>query len=532
MGGTSCKGPASDGKPITIAILGLDNAGKTTTARALERETVDGVTPTIGYSKSEIDHGKEKIHLIDLGGGKNFRDAWRHYYDDAYGFVYVIDSSEPERMVENREVLKKLLQEEKVKGKPILILANKQDKEDALEKNKILEDLRIQRLVNDSQSVCLVKSCSATSIRGKGKNMKIDEEIRHGFNWLIKTIYENRDSLSKRVEKDLQERKEKEEREKRERKERIQKLREEREKEEGGKKEDDDDDEGGPTGFVPIGQAVKNAERNNPEKSNKTKKNRDDENFRPIPAPRSSSHSRKPLPNSSNDSEEERPRRHSFDRSARVEESPRIPPPPPPPRSQSSRFDDDDDQSIHSNDDPTLTRPTLGKKKKLIGPTRTRTNGDTLPPLAPSSAASRREDFPLHKGPPTGTPRPSGLVAQWAITSPTPHQHPGAEKLTSIASDNELDTTADDDQSRRPKAPPRIHSPHANAKNRIKHDKVKSPLATNHDDNADEPKISSRKARSRFDDDDNDDQTNNERIHSSSRQNRKFAVDDDDDELR
>ena len=57
--------------------------------------------------------------------------------------------------------------------------------------------------------------------------MKIDEEIRHGFNWLIKTIYENRDSLSKRVEKDLQERKEKEEREKRERKERIQKLREE-----------------------------------------------------------------------------------------------------------------------------------------------------------------------------------------------------------------------------------------------------------------------------------------------------------------
>ena len=57
--------------------------------------------------------------------------------------------------------------------------------------------------------------------------MKIDPEIRQGFDWLIKTIYENRDTLSKRVEKDLQERKEREEKEKRERKERVQKLREE-----------------------------------------------------------------------------------------------------------------------------------------------------------------------------------------------------------------------------------------------------------------------------------------------------------------
>jgi hypothetical protein len=56
-----------------------------------------------------------------LGGAKTFREAWRHYYDDAYGFVYVLDSSEEERLGENRDVLKRLLQEEKVKGKPILM---------------------------------------------------------------------------------------------------------------------------------------------------------------------------------------------------------------------------------------------------------------------------------------------------------------------------------------------------------------------------------------------------------------------------
>jgi hypothetical protein len=56
-----------------------------------------------------------------LGGAKTFREAWRHYYDDAYGFVYVLDSSEGDRLAENRDVLKRLLQEEKVKGKPILM---------------------------------------------------------------------------------------------------------------------------------------------------------------------------------------------------------------------------------------------------------------------------------------------------------------------------------------------------------------------------------------------------------------------------
>ena len=84
-------------------------------------EPLDSVAPTIGFSQSEIVHKNQKIKLIDLGGAKTFREAWRHYYDDAYGFVYVLDSSEEGRLAENRDVLKRLLQEEKVKKKPILM---------------------------------------------------------------------------------------------------------------------------------------------------------------------------------------------------------------------------------------------------------------------------------------------------------------------------------------------------------------------------------------------------------------------------
>lgn len=55
----------------------------------------------------------------------------------------------------------------------------------------------------------------------------MDEAIRHGFDWLIKVIYENYDKIHKRVEQDVQKRTETEQRAKRERQERVQKLREE-----------------------------------------------------------------------------------------------------------------------------------------------------------------------------------------------------------------------------------------------------------------------------------------------------------------
>lgn len=60
-----------------------------------------------------------------------------------------------------------------------------------------------------------------------GKNSKIDDSIRHGFDWLIKTIYENYDTLHRRVEVDVKKRNEAEQKAKRERQERVQRLREE-----------------------------------------------------------------------------------------------------------------------------------------------------------------------------------------------------------------------------------------------------------------------------------------------------------------
>lgn len=161
----------------------------------------------------------------------------------------------------------------------------------------------------------------------------------------------------------------------------------------------------------------------------------------------------------------------------------------------------------------------------MIGAGRHRTPGDALPPLAPSSAASRRDDFPQTKGPPVGTPRPQPMVAQWAITSPTPQST--ADKLTTIASDNELDN--DDERHKPSKATKRIVSPHPITTNRINQERKNQFMAGDNDDD-DIPQRSSSisKARSRFNNDDNDEYGEKpKRTHSREYRDRNNEEDDD-----
>lgn len=51
----------------------------------------------------------------------------RYYLDDCKALVFVVDSSDPARLPEAQKVLKKVLSEEKLRGVPLMVLANKKD---------------------------------------------------------------------------------------------------------------------------------------------------------------------------------------------------------------------------------------------------------------------------------------------------------------------------------------------------------------------------------------------------------------------
>lgn len=74
-----------------------------------------------------------------MGGQESLRTLWESYYQDAHALVFVIDSSDRERLEECKNVLQNVVTNDAVEGVPILMLANKQDREDRMEVEDIKE---------------------------------------------------------------------------------------------------------------------------------------------------------------------------------------------------------------------------------------------------------------------------------------------------------------------------------------------------------------------------------------------------------
>lgn len=55
------------------------------------------------------------------------RSYWRNYFECTDGLVWVVDSADRMRMEACRDELRVLLQEERLAGATLLVLANKQD---------------------------------------------------------------------------------------------------------------------------------------------------------------------------------------------------------------------------------------------------------------------------------------------------------------------------------------------------------------------------------------------------------------------
>ncbi|XP_045071162.1 ADP-ribosylation factor-like protein 13B isoform X3 [Coregonus clupeaformis] len=253
-------------RKVTLVMVGLDNAGKTATVRGIQGESPEDVAPTVGFSKVDLKQGKFEVTIFDLGGGKRIRGIWKNYYSESYGVVFVVDSSDVQRIQETRETMAEVLRHPRIAGKPVLVLANKQDRDGALAEADIIENLSLEKLVNENKCLCQIEPCSA--VLGYGK--KGDKSIKNGLNWLLNNIAKDYEAISERVQKDTAEQRVQEEQEKKARQERVRRIREERdrqEKEEAEREgrtlqEEETDDDAIPSPFQPIGNVInENEER-------------------------------------------------------------------------------------------------------------------------------------------------------------------------------------------------------------------------------------------------------------------------------
>ncbi|XP_017716273.1 PREDICTED: ADP-ribosylation factor-like protein 13A isoform X2 [Rhinopithecus bieti] len=125
-----------------------------------------------------------ELSIYDLNGDLKGWEAWPNYYAQAHGLVFVLDSSDIRRMQEVKIILTHLLSDKRVAGKPILLLANKQDKKKALMPSDIIDYLLLKKLVKENKCPCRVEPCSAI----RSLERRNHQPIVEGLRWLLAVI--------------------------------------------------------------------------------------------------------------------------------------------------------------------------------------------------------------------------------------------------------------------------------------------------------------------------------------------------------
>jgi GTPase SAR1 family protein len=85
-----------------------------------------GALPTaIGFNVETVTYKNIKFQVWDLGGQTSIRPYWRCYFPNTQAIIYVVDSSDVERIGITRSEFHNILEEE-LKDALLLVYANKQ----------------------------------------------------------------------------------------------------------------------------------------------------------------------------------------------------------------------------------------------------------------------------------------------------------------------------------------------------------------------------------------------------------------------
>ncbi|XP_053930337.1 ADP-ribosylation factor-like protein 14 [Cuculus canorus] len=152
-------------KQANILMLGLDSAGKSTLLYKFKCNEVFLTTPTIGFNVDMIETRKDfTMTFWDIGGQQKMRQAWCNFLENADGLLYVVDSSDKQRLEESKKEFVLILRNEFIKNVPVIVLANKQDLPGALNAEEITRRLNMKKYCSDRN--WYVQPCCALTGEG------------------------------------------------------------------------------------------------------------------------------------------------------------------------------------------------------------------------------------------------------------------------------------------------------------------------------------------------------------------------------
>ncbi|NXN18184.1 ARL14 protein, partial [Indicator maculatus] len=159
-------------KPANIVMLGLDSAGKSTLLYKFRYSDRFLTSPTIGFNVDMIETQKDfTLTFWDVGGQKKMRQSWGSFLENADGLLYVVDSSDKQRLEEAKKEFEVILKTESLKGIPVVVLANKQDLPGALNAEEVTRRFNVKKYCSDRN--WYVQPCCAITREGLSEALRI-----------------------------------------------------------------------------------------------------------------------------------------------------------------------------------------------------------------------------------------------------------------------------------------------------------------------------------------------------------------------
>ncbi|RVW46482.1 ADP-ribosylation factor [Vitis vinifera] len=129
----------------------------------------------LGFNVETVEYKNISFTVWDVGGQDKIRPLWRHYFQNTQGLIFVVDSNDRDRVVEARDELHRMLNEDELRDAVLLVFANKQDLPNAMNAAEITDKLGLHSL---RQRHWYIQSTCATS--GEG--------LYEGLEWLSNNI--------------------------------------------------------------------------------------------------------------------------------------------------------------------------------------------------------------------------------------------------------------------------------------------------------------------------------------------------------
>jgi len=161
---------------MRVVTLGLDGAGKTSILFKLKQNEFVQTIPTIGFNVETLEFKNVKITLWDVGGQHKLRPLWKHYYLNTQAVIFVLDSSNQDRLSEAHSELVKLLSEKELKDAALLILANKQDVGGCASIESVTDQFSLYKL------------CCGRSWHIQACDAKSGDGLQEGLEWLSRQL--------------------------------------------------------------------------------------------------------------------------------------------------------------------------------------------------------------------------------------------------------------------------------------------------------------------------------------------------------